>query len=91
MRSQPSSASSYRLPRFFEPAAFFVAIRVFHDERTMSDSDYARNHNKASNKQSITQHVEHKSLNHCYQVIHSPTDLLFESTVASKLPSAPAC
>ena len=43
MRSQPSSVSSYRLPRFFEAAAFFVFIRVLHDEGTMTDSDQERN------------------------------------------------
>lgn len=43
MRSQPSSVSSYRLPRFFEPAAFFVSNRVLHDEGRMSDSDQDRN------------------------------------------------
>lgn len=43
MRSQPSSVSSYRLPRFFEAAAFFVFIRVLHDEGTMTYSDQERN------------------------------------------------
>jgi len=43
MRSQPASVSSYRLPRLFETAAFFVVIRVLHDEGTMSDSDQERN------------------------------------------------